>query len=280
MYSPFLPKKVGLPPPFSKLLLGKYQLPHKLRMQKEWNIMGNSPNFLNMNFTSWLYENYQRIVQKLTWFLWIFKNIIITDMYWEFSTCYLLCWMPSTWCCLRKATQLGCAKRPLQGPWLLCSSVSTLCLYSVRSSLTPSFLLFFCLSLLLLPLSPDMWRRQSSKDREQKKIVPILALNALLEGTRQGISRAGPVAAGCQALVSQPCLHYQALSELNQGRTLQGRGDSSQHPICSVGKSYCISQGLRVRKPHEQSISWLSPRRWWMLSVFHGRLHRKLEGGP
>lgn len=72
--------------------------------------------------------------------------------------------MPST-CCLRypqqlKAAQLGGANCPLQVPWLLCSSVSTLCLYSVRSSLTPSFLLFFfCLSLLLLPLSPDMWRK-------------------------------------------------------------------------------------------------------------------------
>lgn len=156
-----------------------------------------------------------------------------------------------------KATQLGCARCPLQVPWLLCSSVSILCLYSLCSSLTPSFILFFCLSLLLLPLSPDMWRKQPSKDWEQKKIVLILALNALLEGTWQG----WPRAAGCQALVSQPCLHYQALSELNQGGALQGRGNSSKHPICSVGKSYCISQGLHVRKPHEQSRLQLSPRR-------------------
>lgn len=111
----------------------------------------------------------------------------------------------------------------------------------------PLFFPFFFNSLLLslsfsplltLPLSPNLWRTQISKDW-----VLILGRAALSEGTGQGLSKAGSVAAGCQALASQAYLHYQALSEPNQGRTLQGRGDSSKDPVCSVGKSYCTSQG-------------------------------------
>lgn len=174
--------------------------------------------------------------------------------------------MPST-CCLRypqqlKAAQLGGANCPLQVPWLLCSSVSTLCLYSVRSSLTPSFLLFFfCLSLLLLPLSPDMWRKTPLYRLGAKENCSDLGTKCSVGRYTSGHQQGWPSAAGFQALVSQPCLHYQALSGLNQGRTLQGRGNSSKHPICSVGKSYCISQGLHVRKPHEQSRLQLSPCR-------------------
>ena len=44
----------------------------------------------------------------------------------------------------------------------------------------------------------------------------------------------GSVLAGYQALVSQPCLHYQALSELNQGgaSARQGRCQLASHLLC------------------------------------------------
>lgn len=61
-------------------------------------------------------------------------------------------------------------------------------------------------------------------------------------------------------------------------RTPPGRGDSSQHPICSVGKSYCTSQGVGVRKPHKEAILQLTYR-WRMSGVFHRCLPRKLAGG-
>lgn len=174
--------------------------------------------------------------------------------------------MPST-CCLRypqqlKAAQLGgCQLSPASPLASLLLSFYTLPLFCsfFSNSLFPSF--FFCLSLLLLPLSPDMWRKTPLYRLGAKENCSDLGTKCSVGRYTSGHQQGWPSAAGFQALVSQPCLHYQALSGLNQGRTLQGRGNSSKHPICSVGKSYCISQGLHVRKPHEQSRLQLSPCR-------------------
>lgn len=89
-----------------------------------------------------------------------------------------------------------------------------------------------------------------------------------------GRCRAGSVAAGCQSWGSQPCLHHQAVSALSHRRTLPGGTDSSQRPICSVGKSPLTSQGggreettrtVRMADVSLQAVSggcfwWMSPQ--------------------
>lgn len=147
---------------------------------------------------------------------------------------------------------------PGAGSWLLCWSVSTL--YPFLSS-TPFFLLSLSFSPLLALLSSNIWRRQIAKNWEPKETVLILAMAALSGGTGQRPSRAGSEAAGCQELASQACLHYQALSEPSLGRTLQSRGNSSEHPVCSVGNHIALPRGVGMRKPREQSKWQLSPCR-------------------
>lgn len=142
--------------------------------------------------------------------------------------------------------------------------------YSLPFSISPpSFFLsvsFFCT---FYPLSPNTWRRQLSKNWEQKETVLILAPDALSIGTCrpwQGWLY------GCWAPSTvEPALFVLPGTVWAEPR--EGRHQLACHLLC--GKSYCTSWGVGVRKPHEKAKLQLSACRWWVLGVFHGRLPRK-----
>ena len=168
--------------------------------------------------------------------------------------------LPSIYTTVLKATQPVHVRYPVQGPWLLCQSVSTLCPYSflsssLPSSLTPSLHLS---PLLLFTLFPNIRKGQLSKYWEQKETFLGTSCFVVwyMAGHRQGwLNGCWVPGIGEPALFALPGTVRTELS-----RTPPGRGDSSQHPICSVGKSYCTSQGVGVRKPHKEAILQLTYR--------------------